>query len=100
MKIETRFDRKATRGIYKIAVEAIALLEGLKTVSGSGFDAAKHFVSEGGGDLRVVMLPNLENENDYEIGPFIRYAEDRWLFGMSILGFAFGVIHIGISREA
>lgn len=63
------FDRKAVRGLFKIALETIAYHEGLESVAHSGFDHVRKFVMEDAGNLAALMMYG---------GPFNSYITNRF----------------------
>ena len=63
------FDRKAVRGLFKIALETIAYHEGLEYVADSKFDHIRKFVMDDEGNLAAVMLYG---------GPFNHHISNRF----------------------
>ena len=86
---EVRFDRKAVRGLFKIAVESIAYFEGLDAACDPALDDVKHFVLAGGGNFRAMLMsdPSLSYES-YFAPCSVREGFAR-VCGMTILGLGF-----------
>lgn len=88
-KQEMRFDQKAVRGLFKIAVESIAFFEGLDAAHHKSLSAVKNFVLHGKGDFRAIMM--LDQNPTYEsyFGPcYSKEGFDR-IHGMTLLGLGF-----------
>jgi len=88
-KQELRFDRKAVRGLFKIAVEAIAFYEGLNAAREASLAPAKHFVMDGGGNFRAIMMPDQNSHYDNYFGPCFRKEGYSRVYGMTLLGIGF-----------
>lgn len=86
---ELRFDRKSVRGLFKIAIEAIAYFEGLDAARCVSLNAIKHFVMEGGGDFRAVIV--LENDSTCVsyIEPCRIGLSGSRIFGVTLLDLGF-----------
>lgn len=69
MRQRLLFDRKAVRGLFKIALETIAYHEGIECAAQSKFDHVRKFVKDDIGNLAAVMLPG---------GPFDNYFTNRF----------------------
>jgi hypothetical protein len=87
---EIRFDRKAVRGLFKIAVEAIAFFEGLDAARDPSLAPARHFVSNGGGDFRAIIMPDQNPNYESYFGPCYTKEGYSRVFWMTILGIGFG----------
>jgi hypothetical protein len=88
-KQELRFDRKAVRGLFKIAVEAIALFEGLEAARDPNLAPAKRFVMDGGGNFRAIIMPDKNPAYESYFGPC--YAKEGYsrVYWMTLLGIGF-----------
>lgn len=86
---ELRFDRKAVRGLFKIAVEAVAYFEGLDAARDPALDAVKHFVMHGGGGFRAIMMPDQNSTYESYFAPRQRKEGYHDIYGMTILGIGF-----------
>lgn len=86
---ELRFDRMAVRGLFKIAVEAIAFFEGLEAARNSDLDAVKHFVTEGGGNFRAILIPDQNSAYDSYFAPCFSKDGHSRVCGMTLLGIGF-----------
>lgn len=86
---ELRFDRKAVRCLFKIAVEAIAFYEGLDAARDPLLNPAKHFVLEGGGDFRAIMSPDQNSSYDSYFSPCFAKEGFARVYGMTLLGIGF-----------
>jgi hypothetical protein len=86
---ELRFDRKAVRGLFKIAVESVAFFQGLEAARKPELEPVKHFVLAGGGNFRAIMMPDENPAYQSYFGPcFSREGYDR-IHGMTLLGLGF-----------
>lgn len=86
---ELRFDRKAVRGLFKIAVEAIAFFEGLDAARLSALDQVKRFILEGAGNFRAIITPDQNPTYESYFAPsFAKDGFDR-VVGVTILGVGF-----------
>lgn len=88
-KQELRFDRKAVRCLFKIALEIIALTEGLDAVRNRKYDAVKHFVSNGSGKFRAIMTADLDDSYLSNFSPRIIRDSDTGYLAMTILNVGF-----------
>ncbi len=86
---ELRFDRKAVRCLFKIALESIAYFEGLETARDKRFDDVRHFVMKGGGNFRAVLMPDKNDQYQSYFGPRFVQAGQKDCIGMTILGVGF-----------
>lgn len=86
---ELRFDRMAVRGLFKIAVEAIAFYESLDAARDPALDRVRHFVLRGGGNFRAIMMPDQNSAYDSYFSPC--FGEDGFarIYGMTLLGLGF-----------
>jgi hypothetical protein len=86
---ELRFDRRAVRGLFKIAVEAIGFFEGLHAARDPALAPVKHFVMNGGGNFRAIMMPDQNPAYESYFAPsYIKEGHAR-VCGMTILGLGF-----------
>lgn len=88
-KQELRFDRKAVRGLFKIAIEAIAFFEGLDAARDPSLAHAKHFVMEGGGNFRAIMMPDQTAAYDSYFSPCFTKEGHSRVYGMTLLNIGF-----------
>jgi hypothetical protein len=86
---ELRFDRKAVRGLFKIAIEAIAFYEGLEVARDPSLLPAKHFVLNGDGNFRAIMIPDQSLAYDHYFSPCFSKEGYARVFGMTLLGIGF-----------
>lgn len=86
---ELRFDRKAVRGLFKIAIEAIAFFEGLDAARDPALEAVKQFVQKGAGNFRVTLMADQNPSYESYFAPCcIKEGYER-VCGMTILGIGF-----------
>lgn len=88
-KQELRFDRKAVRGLFKIAVEAIAFFEGLDAARDTALNGVKHFVTEGAGQFKAIIMVDQNSIYDSYFAPCAGRAGFSRVYGMTILGIGF-----------
>lgn len=87
IKQRLQFDRKAVRGLFKIALESIALHQGAEAALDAAFDGVRRYVRYDEGNYSAVMT----------IGdPYDAYLSNPWskdgrppIIGMSILKVGF-----------
>ena len=87
MRQRLLFDRKAVRGLFKIALETIAYHEGIECAIQSQFDHVRKFVKDDVGNLAAVMLPGGPFDNHFTN----RFTNDRGetMVPMTILAIGF-----------
>lgn len=86
---QLRFDRKAVRGLFKIAVEAIAFFEGLEAARSPELDPVRNFVLKGGGRFRAIMMPDQNSTYESYFSPCARKEGYARVCGMTLLGIGF-----------
>ena len=86
---ELRFDRKAVRGLFKIAVETVAFFEGLGAARDPALERIKHFVVKGGGDFKAIILPDRNDGYESYFAPCHSKEGCARVCGMTLLGIGF-----------
>lgn len=86
---ELRFDRKAVRGLFKITVEAIAFFEGLDAARDPSLRDVKHFVMEGGGQFKAIIMADQNPTYESYFAPCAVKPGFARVYGMTILGIGF-----------
>lgn len=86
---ELRLDRKAVRGLFKIAVGSIAFFEGLEAARCQSLDGVKHFVKDGGGNFRAILVPDPSPTHESFYAPCYKTDDGHRAFGMALLGVGF-----------
>lgn len=86
---ELRFDRQSVRGLFKIAVEAIAHFEGLEAARDPSLSAVKQFVRAGQGDFRALLTPDQNTKYESYFGPCHVSQDGIRVYGMTLLGIGF-----------
>lgn len=86
---ELRFDRQTVRGLFKIAVEAIAHFEGLEAARDPSLTAVKQFVMAGKGNFRAILTPDENTKYESYFGPCHISQNGSRVYGMTLLGIGF-----------
>lgn len=86
---ELRFDRKAVRGLFKIALESIAYFNGLEAARCPDLAQLKHFVMDGGGNFRALLIADPSPTHESCFAPRYQTNDGQQAFGMTLLGVGF-----------
>jgi hypothetical protein len=86
---EIRFDRKAVRGLFKIAVEAIAFFEGLDAARGFSLAGVRNFVLNGAGNFRAVIMPDQNGAYESYFSPCFAKEGHARMYAMTLLGIGY-----------
>ena len=86
---QLRFDRKAVRGLFKIAIETVAFFEGVEAAKATELADARDFVTKGRGQFRSIIM--LDQNPSYESYFAPSCSKDGFarVCGMTILGIGF-----------
>lgn len=86
---QMRFDRKAVRGLFKIALESVAFFEGVGAASEAVVDPVRRFVLGGEGNFRAVMTPDQNVSYESYFHPGFQKEGFGRVVGMTLLGMGF-----------